>query len=35
MNNMTIFPSKQEQFCRAAFNTARQAGVPDVFDGVI
>ncbi|MDP3157913.1 MAG: hypothetical protein Q8N23_34905 [Archangium sp.] len=35
MENMAIFPSKQEQFCRAAFNAARAAGVPDLFDGVI
>lgn len=35
MDNMAIFPSKQEQFCRAAFNAARAAGVPDLFDGVI
>lgn len=35
MNNMSILPSKQEQFCRAAFNTARAAGIPDLFDGVI
>jgi len=35
MNNMSIFPSKQEQFCRAAYNTMRAAGIPDEFDGVI
>ena len=35
MDNMSIFPSHQEQFCRAAFNTARAAGIPDLFDGVI
>lgn len=35
MDNMTILPSKQEQFCRAAFNAARAAGLPDLFDGVI
>lgn len=34
MNNMTIFPSMQEQFCRAAFNTARQGGLADNFDGI-
>ena len=35
MENMSILPSHQEQFCRAAFNTARAAGIPDLFDGVI
>ncbi len=35
MDNMAIFPSKQEQFCRAAFNAARAGGLPDNFDGVI
>jgi hypothetical protein len=34
MNNMSIFPSKQEQFCRAAFNAARQGGLADNFDGI-
>lgn len=34
MNNMSIFPSKQEQFCRAAFNAARLGGLGDNFDGV-
>ena len=27
MNNQAIFPSHQEQFCRAAFNAARGAGL--------
>lgn len=35
MNNMSIFPSKQEQFCRQAYNTMRAAGIPDTFDGII
>lgn len=35
MDNMSILPSKQEQFCRAAYNASRAAGVPDLFDGVI
>lgn len=35
MNNSAIFPSHQEQFCRAAYNAARGAGIPDLFDGVI
>lgn len=35
MQNMTILPSHQEQFCRAAYNVARQAGIQDEFDGVI
>ena len=35
MNNSSIFPSHQEQFCRAAYNAARAAGIPDLFDGVI
>lgn len=35
MNNQTIFPSHQEQFCRAAFNAARAGGLADEFDGVI
>ncbi len=35
MENTAIFPSKQEQFCRAAFNAARAGGLPDYFDGVI
>ncbi len=35
MDSMSILPSKQEQFCRAAFNTARAGGIPDLFDGVI
>lgn len=35
MNNQAIFPSHQEQFCRAAFNAARGAGLSDDFDGVI
>lgn len=35
MQNMSILPSHQEQFCRAAFNIARAAGIPDEFDGVI
>jgi MYXO-CTERM domain-containing protein len=35
MDNMSIFPSKQEQFCRASFNAVRAAGLPDLFDGVI
>ena len=35
MNNMTIFPSKQEQFCRAAYNAARAGGLSDEFDGVV
>ncbi|MBE2252411.1 MAG: hypothetical protein IAE78_22960 [Myxococcus sp.] len=34
MNNMSIFPSKQEQFCRAAFNAARAGGLLDNFDGI-
>lgn len=34
MNNMSIFPSKQEQFCRAAFNAARAGGLADNFDGI-
>ncbi len=34
-DNMTIFPSHQEQFCRAAFNAARAGGLADEFDGVI
>ncbi len=33
-DNMSIFPSKQEQFCRAAFNAARQGGLGDNFDGI-
>jgi MYXO-CTERM domain-containing protein len=35
MNNMSIFPSKQEQFCRAAYNAARAGGLADEFDGII
>lgn len=35
MQNMSIFPSHQEQFCRAAFNAARAGGLRDDFDGVI
>ncbi len=35
MDNTSLFPSHQEQFCRAAFNAARAAGIPDLFDGVI
>lgn len=35
MNNTSLFPSHQEQFCRAAFNAARASGIPDLFDGVI
>lgn len=35
MDNTSIFPSKAEQFCRAAFNAARLGGVPDHFDGII
>lgn len=35
MNNQAIFPSHQEQFCRAAFNAARANGLADEFDGVI
>ncbi|MFO0596045.1 MAG: MYXO-CTERM sorting domain-containing protein [Myxococcaceae bacterium] len=35
MQNMSILPSHQEQFCRAAFNAARSAGLSDDFDGVI
>lgn len=34
MNNMSLIPSKQEQFCRAAFNAAR-AVLPDQYDGVV
>lgn len=34
MGNMGIFPSKQEQFCRAAFNAARAGGLGDNFDGI-
>src|SRR3954452_24874778 len=34
MMNMTIFPSPQEQFCRAAFNAIRAGGAPDDFDGI-
>lgn len=30
-----IFPSPQEQFCRAAYNAARAGGLADDFDGVI
>ncbi|MBM4779184.1 MAG: hypothetical protein GQE15_15870 [Archangiaceae bacterium] len=33
-DNMSIFPSKQEQFCRAAFNAARAGGLADNFDGI-
>lgn len=35
MGNPVIFPSPQEQFCRAAFNAARAGGLADEFDGVI
>ncbi|MFT3708768.1 MAG: hypothetical protein QM817_14055 [Archangium sp.] len=35
MQNMSILPSHQEQFCRQAYNTVRAAGIPDEFDGVI
>lgn len=35
MNNQTIFPSHQEQFCRAAYNAARAGGLADEFDGVV
>lgn len=35
MNNSSIFPSHQEQFCRAAYNAMRAAGIPDEFDGII
>jgi MYXO-CTERM domain-containing protein len=35
MENMSILPSHQEQFCRAAFNAARAGGLADDFDGVI
>lgn len=35
MENTSILPSHQEQFCRAAFNTMRAAGMPDLFDGII
>lgn len=35
MNNTAILPSKQEQFCRAAFNAARAGGLADEFDGVV
>ncbi len=35
MGNMNIFPSKQEQFCRAAFNAARAGGLGDNFDGIV
>ena len=35
MDNMSILPSHPEQFCRAAFNTMRAAGMPDLFDGII
>ena len=35
MQNMAILPSKQEQFCRAAFNSVIAAGLPDQYDGVI
>ncbi len=35
MENMSILPSHQEQFCRAAFNAARAGGLSDDFDGVI
>lgn len=34
LNNMSIFPSMQEQFCRAAFNAARLGGLGDNFDGI-
>lgn len=34
LDNMSIFPSKQEQFCREAFNTARLGGLADNFDGI-
>lgn len=34
MENMSIIPSHQEQFCRAAFNAAR-AVLPDDYDGVV
>lgn len=35
MGSPVIFPSPQEQFCRAAFNAARAGGLADEFDGVI
>ncbi|MDP1920386.1 MAG: hypothetical protein Q8L14_29350 [Myxococcales bacterium] len=34
MDNMSIFPSPQEQFCRAVFNAARAGGLGDNFDGI-
>ncbi len=30
-----LIPSPQEQFCRAAFNTARASGLADAYDGII
>jgi hypothetical protein len=30
-----IFPSPQEQFCRAAFNKARMNGLNDIYDAVV
>ncbi len=35
MGSPVIFPSPQEQFCRAAYNAARAGGLADEFDGVI
>lgn len=35
LDNMNIFPSKAEQFCRAAYNAARAGGLGDNFDGVV
>lgn len=35
MGSPVIFPSPQEQFCRAAFNAARAGGLADEFDGII
>lgn len=34
LDNMSVFPSHQEQFCRAAYNAMRTV-LPDEFDGVI
>lgn len=35
MDNTSILPSHQEQFCRAAYNAARAGGLTDDFDGVV
>lgn len=35
MGSPVIFPSPQEQFCRAAYNAARAGGLADEFDGII